>query len=79
VLLIQRSVTARSGGNSYRALVSTLRDRDHWKYSAVKGSTLVILRRIFSNWDKGMNWIDMAQDRDKWRALVNWGMYFGFP
>jgi hypothetical protein len=26
------------------------------------------LREI--RWD-GMNWIDMAQDRDQWRALVN--------
>jgi hypothetical protein len=26
------------------------------------------LRRI--GWD-GMDWIDLAQDRDQWRALVN--------
>jgi hypothetical protein len=24
-------------------------------------------------WD-GMDWIDLAQDRDKWRALVNTAM-----
>jgi hypothetical protein len=26
--------------------------------------------RIIIGWD-GMDWIDLAQDRDQWRALVN--------
>jgi hypothetical protein len=29
-------------------------------------------------WD-GMDWIDMAQDRDQWRALVNMVMNLRVP
>jgi len=31
----------------------------------------IILRRIFRKWDGGMDWMDLAQDRDRWWALVN--------
>ena len=31
----------------------------------------IILRRIFKKWDGDMDWIDLAQDRDRWRGLVN--------
>jgi hypothetical protein len=31
----------------------------------------IILRWIFGKWDGGLNWIELAQDRDRWQALVN--------
>jgi hypothetical protein len=34
------------------------------------------LREI--RWD-GIDWIDLAQDRDQWRAIVNTVMYFRVP
>ena len=47
-----------------------LREREHFEHPGVDGR--IILERIFSKWDGGsMDWVDLAQDRDKWRALVN--------
>jgi hypothetical protein len=31
----------------------------------------IILKLIIKEWDGGMHWIDLAQGRDRWRALVN--------
>jgi hypothetical protein len=30
----------------------------------------IILKWIFERLDGGIDWIDLAQDRDRWRALV---------
>ena len=35
------------------------------------GRPRIILKWIFKKWDGSMYWIDMAQDMDRWRALVN--------
>jgi len=31
----------------------------------------IILRWTFRKWTGDMNWIDLAQERDRWRTLVN--------
>jgi hypothetical protein len=39
----------------------------------------IILKCIFKKWDGGMDWIDMAQDRDRWWVLVNAVMHLLVP
>ena len=52
-----------------------LRERDHWGDQDVDGR--IILKRIFRKWDVEVwDWIELAQDRDRWRALVNAAMNF---
>jgi hypothetical protein len=29
------------------------------------------LKWIFKKWDGSISWIELAQDRDRWRALLN--------
>jgi hypothetical protein len=44
------------------------KERVHWEDQEAGGWT--ILNWILERWD-GMDWIDLAQDRDPRRALVN--------
>jgi hypothetical protein len=39
----------------------------------------IILKCIFEKWDGGMDYIDMAQDRDRWLAVVNTAMNLRVP
>jgi hypothetical protein len=47
-----------------------VREGDHLEDPGVDR---IILKWIFKKWDggAGLHWIDVAQDRDRWRALVN--------
>jgi len=54
----------------YRVLVGKPKEKNHLEYPSVECK--IILRWIFRKWDVGgMDWIDLAQDSDRWRALVN--------
>jgi hypothetical protein len=64
--------------NAYRILVGKPeikrplgRPRRKWV-----GNIKIDLRE--TGWD-GMDWIDLAQDRDQWRALVNTAMNLRVP
>jgi hypothetical protein len=39
----------------------------------------ILLRWIHRSGMGGLNWIDLAQDRDRWRTLVNAVMNLRFP
>jgi hypothetical protein len=54
----------------YRVLVGKPKEKNHLEDPSI--DRRIILRWIFRKWDVGgMDWIDLAQDRDRWRALVN--------
>jgi hypothetical protein len=53
-----------------------MRERGH--FEDLGTDRRIILKWIFKKGEGGMDWIDLAQDRDRWWALVNAVMNFGF-
>jgi len=54
----------------YRFYVGNVREREHLGDSGIDG--IIILRLIFLEVGvEFVDWIQLAQDRDSWRALVN--------
>jgi len=54
-----------------------LRVTDHWKGPVIDGR--IILSCIVKVGCVGMDWIELAEDRDRWRALVNAVMNLRVP
>jgi hypothetical protein len=59
--------------NAYKMLVG----KSEGKGAGVEGK--VILKWILRTCPEGVDWIHMAQDRDRWRALVNTVMNLRVP
>jgi len=69
--------------STYRGEVHTgfcwgnLREKEHLEDPGVDGR--IILRWIFRKWDVDIDWIDVAQNMDRWTTLVNAVMNLRVP
>jgi hypothetical protein len=61
----------------YRVWWENLREGDHLDDPGISGR--IILKWIFEKWDGDMEKIDLAQERDRWRAVVNAVMNLRVP
>jgi hypothetical protein len=58
------------GGMYIRYCWESQKERDHWKKLRLRWEDNVEMDLRDIGWD-GMYWIDLAKDREQWRALVN--------
>jgi hypothetical protein len=54
---------------AYRVSMGNLRKRDYFEDLCIDGR--IILKWFFKKCIGGLDWIDLAQDRDRWWTLVN--------
>jgi len=65
-----RHVARMGTGEAYTGFWrENLRERDHMGETGVDGR--IILRWTQEMGFGGLDWMELAQDRDRWRALVN--------
>jgi len=62
---------------AFRVLVWKREEKYRLEDPGVDGR--IISKWICTKWDGGMVWIDLAQDRDRWRAAVNPVTKLRFP
>jgi transposase len=63
--------------DAYRVLVGKPEGRRPLGRPRLRGR--IILKGIFEKWDGCVDWIDLAQDRYRWRAVVKAAKNFRFP
>jgi len=62
---------------AYSILMGKPEERVHLEDPGVDGR--IILKYILKKWDGAMGWINLAQDRDRWWALVQVVMNIQVP
>ena len=63
----------------YRIRVENVKEREHLEDPGLDGRKILkwIIRKL--EWVGGIDWIDVAQVRNRWRALVNAVMNLRVP
>jgi hypothetical protein len=57
----------------HRVLVEKPEGKSQWGYADIDGR---IILSSSGSWRGGVGWVELAQNRDKWRALVSTIMNF---